>query len=139
MDQSFIESLNKKINLHRKAQKKHQQIKRLRSIFLMLNREKYKQFSFQQKVQKFWTCVSFKTVEFECEVNSVICETEKALQEAQHERNVDKISSIEKKVKYYNLVLKTLKKHDKQYGKKMCLALNRLFCKDISCYIREFI
>ena len=105
----------------------------------MLNREKYKQFSFQPKIQKFWMTVSFKIVEFECEINRVICETEIALQEAQHEQNVDKVSSIEKKVKYYNLALNTLKKHDKQYGKKICIVLNRLFSTDISCYISEFI
>lgn len=143
MDPNFVVRIQKKLNHHCYAQKratKDEKVMRVRSVFLMLNREKYKQFSFALRDQAFWEIVSFKIIEFECDLNEMICETEKALlRKTQQKQNPQEISNMKKKVTYYNLVLKTLKKYDKHYGEKIGLALNRLFCKDISHYIREFI
>lgn len=135
MDSIFIGNLKKKLVHDKKCVTKFAKVTQVRSLFLMLNREKYKQFSFVLKDQAFWRIVSFKTVEFECEINMMICATEIAvLRKTQRE-----MSNMKKKITYYNLALKTLKKYDKHYGKKIGLALNRLFCKDISHYIRDFI
>ena len=141
MDTSFVKSLTKKITRYQAASKtvtKHEKAAQVRSLFLMLNREKYKQFSFATKDKKFWRIVSFKIVEFECDVNEMIVETQRAFQN-QSSQNTQELSVLNKKVNYYNLVLKTLKKYDKRYGEKIGLTLNHLFCKDISHYIREFI
>jgi hypothetical protein len=77
-------------------------------------------------------------VEFECDVNEMIVETQRAIQK-HNSQNTQELDNLNKKVNYYNLVLKTLKKYDKHYGEKIGLTLNRLFCTDISHYIREFI
>ena len=136
MDSIFIGNLKKKLVHDKKYVTKFAKVTQVRSLFLMLNREKYKQFSFALKDQPFWRIVSFKIVEFECEINEMICGTEKALLRKTQQRE---ISNMKKKITYYNLALKTLKKYDKHYGVKIGLALNRLFCKDISHYIRDFI
>lgn len=136
METKFMKSLIKKITRYQDTKKivtKHEKAAQVRSLFLMLNREKYKQFSFATKDQKFWRIVSFKIVEFECDVNEMIVETQRVQQHHKGARNLNK------KINYYNLVLKTLKKYDKHYGEKIGLTLNRLFCTDISHYIREFI
>ena len=144
METKFMSSLIKKITRYRDVKKtvtKHEKIAQVRSLFLMLNREKYKQFSFATKDKKFWKTVSFKIVEFECDINEMIVETQCAIQKQnlQNSQNVQENNVLKKKVDYYNLVLKTLKKYDKHYGEKIGLALNHMFCKDISHYIREFI
>lgn len=139
MDSIFIGNLKKKLVHDKKCVTKFAKVTQVRSLFLMLNREKYKQFSFVLKDQAFWRIVSFKTVEFECEINMMICATEIALLRKTQRKTQQEISNMKKKITYYNLALKTLKKYDKHYGKKIGLALNRLFCKDISHYIRDFI
>lgn len=143
MDSIFIGNLKKKLVHDKKCVTKFAKVTQVRSLFLMLNREKYKQFSFALKDQAFWRIVSFKTVEFECEINMMICATETALlrktQKKTQRKTQQEISNMKKKITYYNLALKTLKKYDKHYGEKIGLALNRLFCKDISHYIRDFI
>lgn len=141
METKFMKSLIKKITRYQDTKKivtKHEKAAQVRSLFLMLNREKYKQFSFAIKDQKFWRIVSFKIVEFECDVNEMIVETQRAIQK-HNSQNSQELSNLNKKINYYNLVLKTLKKYDKHYGKKIGLTLNRLFCTDISHCIREFI
>jgi hypothetical protein len=141
MDTKFMKSLIKKITRYQDTKKivtKHEKAAQVRSLFLMLNREKYKQFSFATKDKKFWRIVSFKIVEFECDVNEMIVETQRAIQK-HNSQNTQELDNLNKKVNYYNLVLKTLKKYDKHYGEKIGLTLNRLFCTDISHYIREFI
>lgn len=141
MEIKFMKSLIKKITRYQDTKKivtKHEKAAQVRSLFLMLNREKYKQFSFAIKDQKFWRIVSFKIVEFECDVNEMIVETQRAIQK-HNSQNSQELGNLNKKVKYYNLVLKTLKKYDKHYGEKIGLTLNRLFCTDISHCIREFI
>ena len=141
MEIKFMKSLIKKITRYQDTKKivtKHEKAAQVRSLFLMLNREKYKQFSFAIKDQKFWRIVSFKIVEFECDVNEMIVETQRAIQK-HNSQNSQELGNLNKKVKYYNLVLKTLKKYDKHYGEKIGLTLNRLFCTDISNCIREFI
>ena len=138
MDTNFVKSLTKKITRYQTASKtvtKREKAAQVRSLFLMLNREKYKQFSFATKDKKFWRIVSFKLVEFECDINEMIVETQCAIQK----QNTQELDNLNKKINYYNLVLKTLKKYDKHYGEKIGLALNRLFCTDISHYIRDFI
>lgn len=139
MDSIFIGNLKKKLVHDKKCVTKFAKVTQVRSLFLMLNREKYKQFSFVLKDQAFWRIVSFKTVEFECEINMMICATEIALLRKTQRKTQREMSNMKKKITYYNLALKTLKKYDKHYGKKIGLALNRLFCKDISHYIRDFI
>ena len=143
MEPNFVARINKKLDHHKYAQKcvaKGDNVARVRSVFLMLNREKYKQFSFALRDQAFWEIVSFKIVEFECDLNEMIFEAEKALlRKSQQKQNSQEVSNMKKKVTYYNLALKTLKKYDRHYGEKIGLALNRLFCKDISHYIRDFI
>jgi len=139
MDSIFIGNLKKKLVNDKKCVTKFAKVTQVRSLFLMLNREKYKQFSFVLKDQAFWRIVSFKTVEFECKINMMICATEIALLRKTQRKTQREISNMKKKITYYNLALKTLKKYDKHYGVKIGLALNRLFCKDISHYIRDFI
>jgi len=139
MDSIFIGNLKKKLVHDKKCMTKFAKVTQVRSLFLMLNREKYKQFSFVLKDQAFWRIVSFKTVEFECEINMMICATEIALLRKTQRKTQREMSNMKKKITYYNLALKTLKKYDKHYGKKIGLTLNRLFCKDISHYIRDFI
>ena len=139
MDSIFIENLKKKLVNDKKCVTKFAKVAQVRSLFLMLNREKYKQFSFVLKDQAFWRTVSFKTVEFECEINMMICATEIAVLRKTQRKTQREMSNMKKKITYYNLALKTLKKYDKHYGEKIGLALNRLFCKDISHYIRDFI
>ena len=141
MDTEFMKSLIKKITRYQDTKKivtKHKKAAQVRSVFLMLNREKYKQFSFAEKNKKFWRIVSFKLVEYECDLNEMIVETHHAIQK-HNSQNSQELDNLKNKIKYYNLVLKTLKKYDKHYGEKIGLTLNRLFCKDISHYIREFI
>ena len=41
--------------------------------------------------------------------------------------------------KYLGLTIKTLKNYDENYGMKIGLILNRLFCRDISWTIYEYI
>ena len=139
MDSIFIGNLKKKLVHDKKCVTKFAKVAQVRSLFLMLNREKYKQFSFVLKDQAFWRIVSFKTVEFECEINMMICATEIAVLRKTQRKTQREMSNMKKKITYYNLALKTLKKYDKHYGEKIGLALNRLFCKDISHYIRDFI
>lgn len=141
METEFAKSLNKKITRYQNTSKiitKHEKAAQVRSVFLLLNREKYKQFSFAAKNKKFWRIVSFKLVEYECDLNEMIVETQRAIQK-HNSQNSQELSNLNKKINYYNLVLKTLKKYDKHYGEKIGLTLNRLFCTDISHCIREFI
>jgi hypothetical protein len=141
METNFVKSLIKKITRYQNTSKittKHEKASQVRSVFLLLNREKYKQFSFAAKNKKFWRIVSFKLVEYECDLNEMIVETQRAIQK-HNSQNSQELSNLNKKINYYNLVLKTLKKYDKYYGEKIGLTLNRLFCTDISHYIREFI
>jgi len=141
MDTTFKRSLSKKIysSKHEQRTDKLGKVAHMRSIYLALNREKYKQFSFSTKDQHFWRVVAFKSVEFKCDLHNLISLTKSAITFAEHEQNTKDILEMKKKVTYYNLALTTLQKYDENYGKKIGLTLNRLFCKDISHSIREFI
>ena len=123
-------------------------VKNMRALFLLLNREKPKQFSFSPKYKELWRLFSFKANEFESNMRDSIHFLEYSLDVAKHNAKrtrttkneaQKKVEELQNELNYYNLTLKTLKKYDKNYSKKIGLTLHRLFCKDISLHIREFI
>jgi hypothetical protein len=141
MDKTFIKTISDKISSQHQTCRTNtrEKIVKMRSVFLELNREKYKQFSFAEKDRKFWRIAAFKVAEFECDMNEIICTTKRLLEIAKQGNSRGRITEIQKRINYYGLVLKTLRKYDKNYGENLGLILNRLFCKDISHYIRDFI
>lgn len=141
MDKTFIKTISDKISSQHQTRRTNtrEKIVKMRSVFLTLNREKYKQFSFAKKDRKFWRIAAFKVAEFECDMNEIICATKRLLEIAKQGNSRERITEIQKRIDYYGLVLKTLRRYDKNYGENLGLILNRLFCKDISHYIRDFI
>ena len=97
--------------------------KSIRATFLYLNRKKKFIFSFNNKSSRFWQ-ISFerkKHLIHECQ------------------RVIDNNEYTEDIRKYLGLTIKTLEKYDENYGLKIGLVLNRLFCKDISWSIYEYL
>jgi len=126
----FFNRIEKRLRIVMRKNKKFEKVKGIRGLFLVLNREKYKHFSFSKEDIKFWRIASIKNSEFETNLNKEIflIKTKNILTQKDNEE-----------IQYYNLVLKTLNKYDKNYGKFIGLVLNRLFCSNISLYIRDFI
>tara|TARA_Y100000389_G_C17376300_1_gene471842 strand:- start:277 stop:666 length:390 start_codon:yes stop_codon:yes gene_type:complete len=126
----FFNRIEKRLRIVMRKNKKFEKIKGIRGLFLVLNREKYKYFSFSKENIKFWRIASIKNREFETNLNKEIylIKTKNILTQKDNEE-----------IQYYNLVLKTLNKYDKNYGKFIGLVLNRTFCINISFYIRDFI
>lgn len=126
----FFNRIEKRLRIVMRKNKKFERVKGIRGLFLVLNREKYKHFSFSKEDIKFWRIASTKNREFETNLNKEIflIKTKNILTQKDNEE-----------IQYYNLVLKTLNKYDKNYGKFIGLVLNRLFCSNISLYIRDFI
>ena len=97
--------------------------KAIRAVFLYLNRNKKFAFGFNNKSSSFWnTCVK-----------------RKKLLILQCKNIIDKNKYNEEIRKYVALTIKTLEKYDENYGLKIGLVLNRLFCRDISWTIYQYI
>lgn len=97
--------------------------KSIRAIYLYLNKQKKYIFSFNNKSSIFW-----KTV----------CNRKKHLIR-QCQLIIDNNEYTEDIRKYLGLTIKTLKKYDENYGMQIGLILNRLFFKDISWTIYEYL
>jgi hypothetical protein len=97
--------------------------KSIRAVYLYLNRTKKCIFSFYNKSSRFW---------------QITYERKKHLiQECQ--AIIDNNEYTEDIRKYLGLTIKTLEKYDENYGIKIGLVLNRLFCRDISWSIYEYL
>lgn len=130
MNNNFEEIIQKKILIADRKKSKFEKIQSIRALFLFLNREKYLQFSFDRENMRFWKIATAKSSEFKKDLNEEITLIETKSEMSEQDKEL---------VKYYNIVLKTLEKYDKNYGKTIGLILNRIFCRNISLYIRNFI
>ena len=97
--------------------------KSIRAVYLYLNKTKKCIFSFNNKSSRFWqiTCERKKHLINECQAI------------------IDNNEYTEDIRKYLGLTIKTLEKYDENYGLKIGMVLNRLFCKDISWTIYEYL
>ena len=130
MEPEFEKEIQKRILTIDKKRSKFEKVKGVRCLFLFLNREKYPQFSFKEENIKFWRIATIKSSVFEMDLK----------QEISFINTKAKITKKDKEIiKYFSTVLKTLNKYDKNYGKHLGLVLNRLFCRNMSLYIRDFI
>lgn len=130
MRNDFNLKVKEKMKKVEKAKQKMMKIKYMRGIFLYFNREKRNNFSFAEPEQRFWKIVAEKREEF---INIISADIS-------NYKNKKKLTTSENEiVNYLGLVLTTLKKYDKNYGKNIALTLNNVFCKDISLYICDFI
>lgn len=130
MNNTFEKIIQKKILIADRKKSKSEKIQSIRALFLFLNREKYAQFSFDIENMRFWKIATAKNSEFKKDLNEEITLIETKSEMSEQDKEL---------VKYYNIVLKTLEKYDKNYGKTIGLTLNRIFCRNISLYIRNFI
>ena len=97
--------------------------KSVRATFLYLNRKKKLMFGFNNKSLKFWQISSERKKHLIHDCQGII----------------DNNEYNEDIRKYLVLTIKTLKKYDENYGMKIGLVLNRLFCRDISWTIYEYL
>ena len=97
--------------------------KSIRAVFLYLNRTKKFIFSFNNKSSRFWQITYERKKHLIRECQGVI----------------DNNEYTEDIRKYLTLTIKTLEKYDENYGFKIGLVLNRLFYKDISWIIYEYL
>lgn len=97
--------------------------KSIRAFFLYLNRKKKFIFSFNNKSSRFWQISLERKKHLIHECQCVI----------------DNNEYTEDIRKYLGLTIKTLEKYDENYGLKIGLVLNRLFCRDISWSIYEYL
>ena len=97
--------------------------KSIRAVFLYLNRTKKFIFSFNNKSSRFWQITDERKKHLIRECQGVI----------------DNNEYTEDIRKYLTLTIKTLEKYDENYGIKIGLVLNRLFCRDISWSIYEYL
>ena len=97
--------------------------KSIRAVYLYLNRIKKCIFSFNNKSSRFWQITYERKKHLIHECQAVI----------------DNNEYTEDIRKYLGLTIKTLEKYDENYGLKIGMVLNRLFCKNISWTIYEYI
>ena len=97
--------------------------KSIRAVYLYLNRQKKCIFSFNNKSSRFWLIPYQRKKHLIHECQAVI----------------DNNEYTEDIRKYLSLTIKTLEKYDENYGMKIGLVLNRLFCRDISWNIYEYL
>lgn len=109
--------------IERKNQLFLQQCKSIRATFLYLNKNKKIMFGFNNKTSSFWNTVSIR----------------KKTLIVQSQNIIDNNEFTEDIRKYLGLTIKTLKNYDENYGMKIGLILNRLFCRDISWTIYEYL
>ena len=116
-----------KEKLEQAVEKKNQlflkQCKSIRATFLYLNKNKKIMFGFNNKTFSFWNTVSIR----------------KKTLIVQSQNIIDNNEFTEEVRKYLGLTIKTLKNYDENYGMKIGLILNRLFCRDISWTIYEYL
>lgn len=97
--------------------------KSIRATFLYLNRKKKLMFGFNNKSLRFWQISSERKRHLIHDCQDII----------------DNNKYTEDIRKYLGLTIKTLEKYDENYGMKIGLVLNRLFCRDISWTIYEYL
>ena len=97
--------------------------KAIRALFLYLNKTKKIIFNFNSVLSKFWRIASDRKKHLIRECQGII----------------DNNEYTEDIRKYLTLTIKTLEKYDENYGFKIGLVLNRLFYKDISWIIYEYL
>jgi hypothetical protein len=121
----YTRSSNEKLEqaLEKKNQLFLKQCKSIRATFLYLNKNKKLIFGFNNKTSSFWKTVYIRK-------NALIC---------QCQRIIDNNEFTEEIRKYLSLTIKTFKNYDENYGLNIGLVLNRLFCKDISWTIYEYL
>lgn len=112
-----------KSQVMKQEQVKIQVLKKIRSLFLYLNRNKKYIFSFSEKRRKFW-----KTT-----INTILRLKQQMKEEAEsYPENQDIFRSMV-------LLKSTLNNYTSDYGITIGLVLNHLFCRDISWTIYEYI
>ena len=97
--------------------------KSIRAVYLYLNRIKKCIFSFNNKSSRFWQITYERKKHLIHECQAII----------------DNNEYTEDIRKYLGLTIKTLENYDENYGFKIGLVLNRLFCRDISWTIYEYL
>ncbi len=109
----------------------------VRSVYLILNKNKYARYTFKENQKKFWARTSIRCDVLTNDIEEIIRKKEKIVE--RNKRNNKYCKDIENEIKYYKKTVKTIKKYDRNYGKKIGLVLNRLFCRNIALYIRNYI
>ena len=97
--------------------------KSIRAVYLYLNKTKKCIFSFNNKSSRFWQITYERKKHLIQECQAII-------------NNNEYTEDIRK---YLGLTIKTLEKYDENYGMKIGLILNRLFYRDISWTIYEYL
>lgn len=97
--------------------------KAIRTLFLYLNKTKKIIFNFNSVLSKFWRIAYERKKHLIRECQGII----------------DNNEYTEDIRKYLTLTIKTLEKYDENYGFNIGLVLNRLFYKDISWIIYEYL
>jgi acyl-ACP thioesterase len=104
-----------------KYRNKNQKLQKIRAIYLLLNRTRYKMCSFQPKMLKFWRTTTYKKEYLLDQVRSYI--------------NDNNINCDIKKV---NLLITTLNKFENPCMK-IIIILNKIFCYDLAREISTYI
>ena len=125
VDDNYIVNImiDYKSQVIKKIQVKIQLLKKIRSLFLYLNRNKKYIFSFNEKRRKLWKTTIFTVIRLKQQIK----------EEAEiYPENHDIF-------RYLYLLKSTLNNYTSDYGMTIGLVLNRLFCRDISWIIYEYI
>lgn len=138
----FVQSLHKRLTKMEKIKKKNpyntmERCKLVRSVYLILNKNKYAKYTFKENQKKFWATLCIRCDVLTNDIEEIIRKKEKMAK--RKERNNKYCKDIENEIKYYKKTVKTIQKYDRNYGKKIGLVLNRAFCRNIALYIRNYI
>lgn len=112
-----------KSQVMKNIQVKIQLLKKIRSLFLYLNRNKKYIFSFNEKRRKLWKTTIFTVIRLKQQIKE---------ESEIYSENLDMFRSL-------YLLKSTLNNYTSDYGITIGLVLNRLFCRDISWTIYEYI